>query len=180
VIVALCVGILLIPHAASAQNGLVAAYGFNEASGTAVADASGNGNTGSLNGATWTSDGRFGSALTFNGVNDWVTIAHHSILNLTDAMTVEAWVYASSLGDWRTVVLKEGDSGLSYGLYASDAGSRPSGLIRRFMDIDATASSSMATNTWIHLAATYDGSTLTLYVNGAPAAARNLSRQWRR
>ena len=53
--------------------GLVAAYGFNAGSGSTVADSSAAGNTGSLSGATWNAAGRYGSALSFDGVNDWVT-----------------------------------------------------------------------------------------------------------
>ena len=40
--------------------GLVAAYSFNEGTGTTVADLSGNGNTGTISGATWTSTGKYG------------------------------------------------------------------------------------------------------------------------
>ena len=54
--------------------GLVAAYSFNAGSGTSVADASGNGHTGTISGATWSTQGKFGNALSFNGVNDWVTV----------------------------------------------------------------------------------------------------------
>ena len=46
---------------------LVAAYAFDEGSGSSVADLSGNGNTGQVGSATWTSAGKFGKALTFNG-----------------------------------------------------------------------------------------------------------------
>lgn len=52
---------------AAGPSGLKAAYAFDESSGSTVADRSGFGNTGTLAGATWTSQGRFGSALTFNG-----------------------------------------------------------------------------------------------------------------
>ena len=40
----------------------VAAYGFNEGSGTSAGDASGNGNVGAISGASWTNDGRFGKS----------------------------------------------------------------------------------------------------------------------
>ena len=39
--------------------GLVAAYGFEEGSGSSVADASGNNNSGAINAAAWTTSGRF-------------------------------------------------------------------------------------------------------------------------
>src|SRR5205807_1683734 len=52
--------------------GLVAGYGFEEGGGTNAADASGYGNTGSLNGGTWTALGKYGGALDFNGTSDLV------------------------------------------------------------------------------------------------------------
>ena len=45
----------------------VAAYGFDEGSGTTLPDTSGNGNNGTINGATWTTTGKYGAALSFNG-----------------------------------------------------------------------------------------------------------------
>jgi PKD repeat protein len=42
------------------NGGLVGAYNFEETSGTTVVDASGKGNTGTISGATWTAQGRFG------------------------------------------------------------------------------------------------------------------------
>ena len=43
--------------------GLVAAYNFDEGAGTTLIDRSGQGNTGTISGAAWTTQGRFGSAL---------------------------------------------------------------------------------------------------------------------
>ena len=57
-----------------ATPGLVAAYSFSEGTGTTVADASGNGNTGTIVNATWTTSGKYGDALVFNGTNARVTI----------------------------------------------------------------------------------------------------------
>ena len=51
--------------------GLVAAYGFEETSGTAVTDSSGAGNTGTIvGGAVRTAAGKIGRAIDFDGVND--------------------------------------------------------------------------------------------------------------
>jgi len=55
-------------------DGLVAAYDFDEGSGTSAPDISGNGNTGTLSGPTWNASGRRGSALSFDGVDDRVLV----------------------------------------------------------------------------------------------------------
>ncbi len=77
---------------ARAASGL-AAYAFNEGSGNTSADASGNGgNTGTLAGPSWTTAGRSGNALSFNGTAAYVEAANSSSLNPGTAATFSAWV----------------------------------------------------------------------------------------
>src|SRR5262245_8347122 len=59
---------------AQVPTGLVAAYSFDEGSGTTVIDASGNGNTGTIVAATWAPNGRYGYGLSFNGANSYVNL----------------------------------------------------------------------------------------------------------
>jgi hypothetical protein len=152
----------------TAPPGPVAAYGFEEGTGTTTADASGSGNQGSISGATWTTAGRFGRALTFDGSNDRININDSSSLDLTNAMTIEAWVYPTALSGWRTVLLKESTSGLAYALYAHDNAPRPAAYVRGgSVDQSITGVSQLPLNAWTHLAATFGASTLRLYVNGS-------------
>src|SRR5262249_40455796 len=70
-------------------SGLVAAYGFNEGSGTSVTDASGNGNNGTVSNTTWSTAGKFGGALQFNGSSSLVTVPDSASLHLSSGMTLE-------------------------------------------------------------------------------------------
>ena len=70
---------------------------FDEGEGDTVSDTSGAGNDGTIVGAQWT-EGKFGSALEFDGAGTHVTIPDSQSLQITDEMTVAAWVYFSSLG----------------------------------------------------------------------------------
>src|SRR4029077_11313111 len=91
--------------------GLVAAYGFNEGNGTVVNDVSGNGNNGTISGATWTTSGKYGNALTFNGTNALVSINNATSLQLTTGMTLEAWVYPTTVSNkFRDVIYKGNDN----------------------------------------------------------------------
>ena len=157
---------------AGAQSGPVAAYGFNEGAGTAVIDASGTGNGGTVSNAAWTPSGRFGGALSFNGTSSMVTINHAASLSFTSAMTMEAWVRTATPADWRCVLMKERTAGLSYALYGGDRTGHASGYIRRTSDVDVTSGSVVPADTWTHLATTYDGATVRLYVNGVLAASK--------
>ena len=97
-------------------------------------------------------------------------------------MTLEAWVNPTGAGaDWRTVVLKERPGFMVYALYADTDTGRPRGHV--FIggsDLELAAPAAVANNAWTHLAATYDGANLRLYVNGTLVSTRAVTRQHER
>ncbi|PYM78725.1 MAG: hypothetical protein DME09_22860 [Candidatus Rokuibacteriota bacterium] len=87
------------PATTTAQSSqLIAAYAFDEGSGTVTADASGNGHVGTLlNGPTWTT-GKYGGALSFNGLSSAVSAGNPASLNNVNTFTYCAWVFPRSRG----------------------------------------------------------------------------------
>ena len=72
--------------------GLVAAYALRRGQRHDGGDASGNGNAGTVTGATWSTRAASAGALSFDGVNDLVIVPDAASLDLTTGMTLEAWV----------------------------------------------------------------------------------------
>jgi hypothetical protein len=149
----------------------VASYGFEEAAGTTIADESG-ANDGVTGGATRTNTGRFGRALSFDGDDDIASVPDTAALDLTAGMTLEAWVRPRGATGWRSAIFKESAGGLAYALYANSETDVPSANIGG--DGGARGTATLDPDKWAHLAATYDGTTLKLLVNGAQVATRNL------
>jgi PKD repeat protein len=151
---------------------LVAAYAFNEGAGTTVTDASGNGHTGTIVNATWATAGKYGDALSFNGTNAMVTIPDASSFHLTTGMTLEAWVNPSAVSNaWRDVIYKGNDN--FYLSATSTSSSHPAvGAIVNGSYLESYGTSALATNKWTFLAATYDGTTMRLYVNAAQVSSK--------
>src|SRR5206468_1397996 len=148
-------------------------------SGTTAGDSSGNGNTGTLSSATWVT-GKFGTpALQFTGATtSWVTVNDAASLHLTTGLTLEAWVNPSTLNSpddgWVAAIGKDNRAStandVSYALYAANGTGTPPALHLNLSgsgDTGVQGTSVLPLNTWTFLAATYDGTTMRLYVNGA-------------
>jgi hypothetical protein len=162
--------IVTVDNSAPAGPAPVAAYAFENGSGTTLTDVTGHGHTGTIREATWTT-GKNGKALNFDGSNDWVTIDDAPDLHLTTGMTLEAWVYPTKNTGWRTAVMKERSGDLTWALYASGS-AKPSAWAATSTGMgSATGPTAPALNTWTHMAATYDGSAVRLYVNGTQVAS---------
>ena len=153
------------------SSGLVAAYAFDDGSGTAAADASGNGHTGAISGAAWAT-GRHGGGLFFDGSNDYVALgALGTFYNA--GFTLEAWVQKSSAKK-------------DVGVLGTWAGSGPMLWVdhvagHNYLTLGGSFSSyldsgqSPAVGQWQHLAATFDGATARYFIDGAEVASRAFS-----
>ena len=86
--------------------GLVAAYSFDEGTGTTATDSSGQGNTATLNnGVAWVV-GQHGKAVSFDGVNDYITIPNSTSTNISgNALTLSMWINPQPLASGDSVVI---------------------------------------------------------------------------
>ena len=152
------------------ETDFVANWKFDEESGEIALDSSGNSNDGTISGASWT-DGKFGTALQFDGIDDYISIADSPSLNPTEEITIETWVRPGSLPQvgWNKIVAKpytsHADPWQQYALTLHDnqfvfelnAGGTKQGV---------TGAEILTPDTWYHVAGTYDGSEMKIYVNG--------------
>ena len=153
--------------------GVSAAYAFNETSGTSAADASGHGIVGTLtNGPTFAA-GKYGNAVSLDGVNDFVNLGNPGALQFTGSMTLSAWVNVSSFpADDAVVVSKRGSAESGFQLdVTKDTGPRTIG----FKLTSSTGgqmfrygATTLQPNTWYHIAGVYNAATQTMdvYLNG--------------
>ncbi len=146
---------------------IVGYWRFDEGSGVTVSDASGHGNIGTVYGASWV-DGTSGAALSFDGSDDFVEVPYSSSLDF-EALTWSAWVKLDAFriegcgvvskawtvdyaGEWSGSIRPDGRIGFTI---LTDSGR-----------VDLAGSTVLSPGTWYHVAGTYDGSVMRVYVNG--------------
>jgi len=159
------------------DSGLVGYWKFDEGSGTTVGDSSGNGNTGTINGATWTSDSVSGQALDFDGLDDYIEIQDSTSLHISNTITVAAWVKYDAIEndpDTNAVVTKRsGESGFSLHIVSDHLRFNVGSTYFNHVE-GATV---LQPGEWYHLVGTYDGTTQKVYVNGSLDGSKSYSDQ---
>ena len=114
--------------------------------------------------------------MNFDGVNDLVNINHSTSLNLTSAFTLEAWVRPTNVAGWRDILMKEIPGNQSYSLYATDGPNGPAASYANVnSEVSARGGGTLPLNTWTHVASTFGGGSLKLYINGVLVNTQSLT-----
>ena len=153
-----------VPAAGSAD--LVGHWDFATVRGQWVRDSSGHRHSGFLSSPLRVVVGKRGKALELNGA-DYVDIAAVPDLNLKDALTIALWINPARVGGVRLV--DKTPPGMPEG-YLLDT--HPTNSLRLIM-VPGTLDEQgvlLPVGEWSHVAATYDGKALRLYLNGSQLA----------
>lgn len=158
----------------------IAAYGFEDGSGTTLTDRSGNARHGTLrNGPVW-STGKYGGGLTFDGSNDYVRIGDVEAADGLTAFTVSAWVkFAAAGGGSRETHLVDKSNCTGYTnngpwelavsltnphkaeLLIYPQNGQPSAYL-----FSGASTTTVDDGNWHHITGRYDGTNLSIWVDG--------------
>lgn len=159
-------------------NGLVGYWPFN---GNAN-DSSGNGNNGTINGATLTSDrfGNINSAYDFDGLSNYIEVNSSNSLNVTNLYTLSTWINVLQWSFLAPIdehaIISKIENGNWYGGYEIFTGGS-TGIIAHSGNIGNSNiylyNSNYNTNNWYNVVVTYDGNILKMFINGILVNSQN-------
>jgi len=163
-ILALAFGIFVVASFPS-KSDIIAAWLFDEGSGKVLKDTSGSGNDGEIFGSAKWVEGKFGKALFFDGGKtgvDYISVPDSDILDIEEEITIAYWAKAESFGGLRMPIKKEAVYALdisesNIALYIANPSEAWKG--------PATGKTGLSANEWYHLAGTFDGETMRVFVN---------------
>jgi hypothetical protein len=153
---------------------LVGYWNLDEGAGSIAHDISYNSNDGILvNSPLWV-NGKYGTALHFDGINDYVEVPHSNTL-INPNFTIEAWIYLDEdVGNREArIVSKQEDNLKEYTLCIFGKGYEGSGGNQLVLSIangvtvvKLKSNTYLSNRTWYHVAATHENTLSKLYING--------------
>ena len=153
------------------QAALVSQWKLDEGTGSTTRDAAADRGGTLQNGATWTT-GKSGPAVNMDGANDYISLPPIDVTG--SAITLSAWVKNASFptGVEQRFISKANDS-TAAGTYwmLGQTNNGQNRLMVRLRTGESTttviaSSGTLPLNTWYHAAASYDGTTIRLFLNG--------------
>jgi hypothetical protein len=109
------------------------------------------------------------AALSLDGNEDYVAVNDAATLDLNNSLTIEAWIKLNATSSFRGVVEKWNDDGSqrSYNFQVYD------GILTFHASSvgdswDMVTGSTLSVGQWYHVAVTYNGTDMQLYLNGVP------------
>jgi hypothetical protein len=158
-----------------AGSGLIGYWKFDEDSGTVAADSSGNGHTGTISGGgSLSALGKNGRTLLLDGASGYASMGNDSAFDLSSAGTVSLWFRTNSFTNDYPHLLSRGASAgwdtPGWALFMFKSGSLGFGM--RVNDpapatsVAQTGSGHNQTGVWKHVAATWNGTRIQVYING--------------
>ncbi len=157
----------------NADPSLVAEWNFDEDAGQWVNDTSGNDNNGTLGAdagsagddPSWTT-GISGTALNFDGIDDFVSVDHDPTLDLTTSMTISAWIYADDYGQGHARIVEKSGTTDSIWVFGINSNCVYYGIFKGGGQTYFNNAGTLTNGNWHHLVGTWDGSTMRAYVDG--------------
>jgi hypothetical protein len=140
------------------MTGSVGYWKFDEGYGTTAHDSSPMKNDGTIYGATWTI-GKHDFAISFDGIDDHVEIPDSPSLDITDQISLEAWICPLKITDVNGKIIHKA---YAYELFLWNDGRVGFAVHGELLN----STSHLNEGEWYHVTGTYDGQNMKLYING--------------
>lgn len=152
-------------------NELIGYYNFENTNSTHTLDATGKSNDGELlGGIDCTKDGYIGRGCYFDGIDDSININHNNSLNVSDGVSIVAWIKFNKTGLKETIVSKWQDiAGTNSFILRKDESEYISFITSndgtKESNLTLTSSSQIYTKKWYHIIAVYNTTDNLIYIN---------------
>ncbi len=175
-------------HRPLSANQMIACWKFDEIKGETIIDSSSNGLHGELMGdAQIISDPVRGNVLSLDGDGDYVDCGNEWALDITDEITVAAWINAATWTEesWDGSIVSKDDWQYEPAGYVLRCGANGRlsfclAIVGEWPDnpewLEVTSDpNSMVTGKWYHVAGAYNGNSIRVFINGRLLASKLLT-----